>query len=151
MPTANRTDSTHMTVTDASVLVDALVGVGHHGDLARAELRGRTVLQVPTIFGAEATSALRGLVLRGALSPIRAATAVESVRTTRAIQYPFAPFTERVWELRENMTVYDAWYVALAEWLGTDLVTSDEHLARAPGPRCRVRQLAPVESPHDGR
>ncbi len=128
-----------MTVTDASVFVDALVGFGPHGDRARDELRGHSVLQVPAIFGAEATAAVRALVLRGALDPVRAATAVEQVRTVRAVQYPFEPFSGRIWQLREAVTVYDAWYVALAEWLGTDLVTADERLMGAPGPRCPVR------------
>lgn len=113
--------------------------MGLPGELARVELRDRTVLEVPVIFAAEAVSALRGLVLRRELSPIRAATALEQVRTTRTILYPFEPFIGRVWELRENVTVYDAWYVALAEWLGTDLVTADERLASAAGPRCVVR------------
>lgn len=131
-----------MTVTDASVLIDALVGVGPHGELARTALRGMSVLQVPTIFGAEATSALRRLVLRGALSPSRAAAARKQIRTTKTIHYPFEPFGDRVWELREHITVYDAWYVALAEWLGTDLVTTDERLAAAAGPRCPVHHLS---------
>ncbi len=131
-----------MTVTDASVLVDALVGNGSHGERARKELRGRNVLEVPAIFKAEATSALRGLVLRGELSSIRAATALQQVRQTRAIQYPFEPFARRIWELRDNLTVYDAWYVALAEWLGADVVTADERLASAAGPRCPIRHLA---------
>ena len=130
-----------MTVTNASVLVDALVGLVPAGDLAREELRHRTVLEVPAIFGAEATSALRALVLRGSLSSIRAATALQQVRSTRTIQYPFEPFSQRAWELRENVTIYDAWYVALAEWLGTDLVTADERLATAVGPRCPIRHL----------
>jgi predicted nucleic acid-binding protein len=130
-----------VTVIDASVFVDALVAVGPPGQLAREELRGRLVLEVPAIFGAEVTSALRMLVLRGELSPVRAATAREQVRATRTIQYPFEPFSDRVWELRANLTVYDAWYVALAEWLGTDLVTADERLAKASGPRCTVRRL----------
>jgi predicted nucleic acid-binding protein len=47
-------------------------------------------------------------------------------------------FSDRVWELRANLTVYDAWYVALAEWLATDLVTADGRLAQASGPRCAV-------------
>jgi predicted nucleic acid-binding protein len=127
-------------VVDASVLVDALVAVGRAGELARAELRDRTVLQVPAIFAAEATSALRSLVLRGELSPIRAATALSQVRTTRTIQYPFEPFTDRVWGLRASLTVYDAWYVALAEWLGTEFVTADERVVGASGPRCPIRQ-----------
>src|ERR1700722_15820504 len=110
-----------MTVVDASVLVDALVGDGPHGDLARAELRGRAVLQVPAIFGAEVTSSLRALVIRNDLSPVRAGVALARLRRTRTIQYPFEPFSQRVWELRANLTVYDAWYIALAEWLRTDL------------------------------
>jgi predicted nucleic acid-binding protein len=129
-----------MTVVDASVFVDALVGLGPHGDAARDELRDESILEVPAIFGAEATSALRGLTLRGELSPIRAAAAIEQVRTTRTIQYPFEPFIGRVWGLRENLTVYDAWYVALAEWLETDVVTTDDALANAPGPRCAIRR-----------
>ena len=128
-----------MPVIDASVLVDALVGVGAHGDAARTELCTQAVLQVPAIFTAEATSAVRGLVRRGALDPVRAATAVAQIHTVRTIQYPFEPLGGRVWRLRDSITVYDAWYVALAEWLSTDLVTPDKRLLRATGPRCRVR------------
>ncbi len=131
-----------MSVTDASVFVDALVGVGVHGELARAYLRGVAVLEVPAIFGAEATSAMRMLVLRGELNSIRAAAAIEQVRTVRTVQFPFEPFSRRVWELRSNLTVYDGWYVALAEWLGTELVTADQRLANAAGPRCPIRHLA---------
>jgi predicted nucleic acid-binding protein len=131
-----------VSVTDASVFVDALVGVGVHGELARAYLRGVAVLEVPAIFGAEATSAVRMLVLRGELNSIRAAAAIEQVRTVRTLQFPFEPFSRRVWELRSNLTVYDGWYVALAEWLGTELVTADQRLANAAGPRCPIRHLA---------
>ena len=125
-----------MAVVDASVLVDALVSAGRPGELARAELRGRSVLEVPAIFAAEATSALRGLVRGGSLSTLRAATALEQIRTVRTIQYPFEPFAHRVWELRDSLTVYDAWYVAIAESLGAGLATLDRPLTRAPGPRC---------------
>jgi len=59
---------------------------------------------------------------------------------TRTNQYPFEPFSRRVWELRANLTVYDAWYVALAEWLGTDLLTADERLAASAGPLCPIRR-----------
>ena len=131
-----------MSVTDASVFVDALVGIGTHGDLARAYLRSVAILEVPAIFGAEVTSALRMLVLRGELSSIRAAAAIEQLRSTRTLQFPFEPFSRRVWELRANLTVYDAWYVALAEWLSTELVTADQRLANAAGLRCPIRQPA---------
>lgn len=130
-----------MTVYDSSVYIDALVATGAPGTAARAALRDRTVLEVPAIFPAEAVSALRALVSRAELSPIRAATALEQVRTTRTIQYPFEPFAKRAWELKDNLTVYDAWYVALAEWLETDLITADDRLVGAIGPRCPVRHV----------
>jgi predicted nucleic acid-binding protein len=130
-----------VTVVDASVFVDALVAVGRHGEAARNELRHRTILEVPSIFAAEVTSALRSLTLRGSLHPIRAAGAREQLRAVRAVEYPFEPFSSRIWELRATVNVYDAWYVALAEWLQTDLVTADQHLAHASGPRCHVRLL----------
>src|SRR5262249_46040819 len=136
--TGPRTDS--VSVIDASVFVDALVGVGVHGDRARGELRDKRVLQVPAVFGAEAVSALRGLVMRGDLELARARTALEQVRRVRTLQHPFEPFAPRVWELRNSMTLYDAWYVALAEGLGTDLVTTDSRLIKAEGPRCQVRR-----------
>ena len=51
--------------------------------------------------------------------------------------YPFEPFAERVWELRNTLTSYDAWYVAVAEALDLPLATLDARLARAPGPKCK--------------
>ena len=72
-------------------------------------------------------------------STLRAATALEQIRTVRTIQYPFEPFAHRVWELRDKLTFHDAWHVALAEWLGVEFVTADERLAGAPGLRCAVR------------
>jgi predicted nucleic acid-binding protein len=128
-----------VTVIDASVYVHSLVSVGPAGDAARAEVRSQPPLDVPAIFAAEVTSALRGLVLRRALDAARARSALDRIRRTQTVLYPFEPFSARVWELRANLTVYDAWYVALAERLGTDLVTADERLAHAPGPRCPVR------------
>jgi predicted nucleic acid-binding protein len=128
-----------VSVIEASIFVDALVGVGVHGDLARQEVRRQPILQVRTIFGAGSASALRGLVFRGDLSAIRAVAALEQVRRGRILQYPLEPFAQRVWELRDNLTAYDAWYVALAEWLRTDLVTGEKSLTNAAGLRCRVR------------
>src|SRR5215470_4949759 len=130
-----------MPVLDASVVVDALVVSGRPGELGRAELRKLNELQVPAIFTAEATSALRGLVHRGQLSPIRAATALTEILSIRTLSYPFEPLARRAWELRDSVTMYDAWYVALAERLETALVTADRRLADAPGLRCPVRLL----------
>ena len=130
-------------VLDASVVVDALVVTGPAGDLGRAELRKLSELQVPAIFTAEVMSALRSLVHRQALSPIRAMTAVSEILSVKIVQYPFEPFARRAWELRDSLTVYDAWYVALAECLETELITADKRLADAAGPRCPVRYLDP--------
>ncbi len=120
-----------MTVLDASVVVDALVVARPSGDLGRVEMRRLAELQVPAIFTAEVTSALRGLVQRRALSPIRAATALTEILSVNTMSYPF------------SLTVYDAWYVALAERLEAELVTADKRLADASGPRCPVRYLDP--------
>ena len=122
------------------MFVDALVVAGPAGDAARAELRFTQTLEVPAIFGAEAASALRALVTRGQLDAGRAAAALEQIRSVRANRYPFEPFARRAWQLRDNLTVYDAWYVALAEWLGTELVTADTALQTAPGPTCAIRR-----------
>ena len=127
-----------MTVFDASVFVDALVVAGDPGDVARSELRDRTVLEVPSVFAAEVVSALRALVRRGDVDPIRASAAIEQVCSLRSIQYPIEPFVERVWELRDNVSFYDGLYVALAERLGVSLLTADRRLAAANGPRCPV-------------
>lgn len=131
-----------MSVLDASVVVNALVVTGPAGDMARNELHSLSELQVPAIFIAEVSSALRNLVRRDQLSLIRAGDALTAALTMRMTRYPFEPFAARVWELRDTMTVYDGWYVALAERLGTELVTADRRLAAAPGPRCPIRCLA---------
>jgi len=132
-----------MSVLDASVVVDALVVAGRSGDLGRAELRKLSELQVPAIFAAEVTSALRGLVHRGNLNPIRAVTALTETLSIRTLSHPFKPFARRAWELGDSLTIYDAWYVALAERLETELVTADRRLADARGLRCPVRYLDP--------
>lgn len=128
-----------MTVLDASVIVDALAVSGEAGDAARRALRDVEILQAPEVVTAEAVSALRALTLRGELDDRPARAAIEAIRSMRRVLYPIDPFLERIWELRERVTVYDAWYVALAEHLGTELVTADERLARVQGLRCSVR------------
>ncbi len=101
-------------------------------------------LHAPAILGAEVASAVRTMVRRGALTEITARTAARRAADLRARHYPFEPFLDRAWELRDNLTVHDAWYVALAETLGAPLVTGDERLRRADGPRCPV--LSPAEA-----
>jgi len=80
------------------------------------------------------------------LDPVRAATAVAQIHTVRTIQYPFEPLGGRVWRLRDSITVYDAWYVALAEWLSTDLVTQTSDCCGRPDPAV---ECGPPVEPRD--
>ncbi len=132
-----------MPVIDASVMVDALVTSGAPGLAARSEVADLATLTVPSIFLAECVSAIRGLALRRELSPTRAAAAVDRLHRLSTSEFGFRPFGARVWALRDTMTPYDAWYVALAETLQVDLVTADARLTRVPGLNCRVRAPTP--------
>ena len=84
------------------------------------------------------------MVTRGLLSAGDARVAAVRASRLRARRYPFEPFLHRVWELRENVTTYDAWYVSLAEALAAVLVTANDRLSRAAGPRCPI--LTPEEA-----
>ena len=127
-----------MRVLDASIVTDAMAVSGIAGDRARFLVAEEPRLHLPAVAGAEVTSALRGMVFRGLLSAGDARAAAVRASRLRTRRFPFEPFLERVWELRENVTVYDAWYVALAEALDAPLVTADDRLRRADGPRCPV-------------
>lgn len=125
-------------VVDASAVVAALVDGGSTGAWAASELGGGP-LAAPHLMPVEATNILRRAVLTGDLSADTAALAHDDLVQLRIELFPYEPFAPRVWELRANVTAYDAWYVALAEVLGGPLVTLDLRLARAPGPRCDFR------------
>ena len=124
-----------MRVVDASAVVAALVDSAGDGRWAETEI-ARGELAGPELVLAEAGNILRRLELAGDLSRLEAGSAQRELLRLDIDLYPFAPFAERVWELRSNLTCYDAWYVALAEMLACPLVTLDERLGRAPGPRC---------------
>jgi len=93
---------------------------------------------VPHLFDLEIMNALRRARLAGRLSPGRALGVLADLSALRATRYAHAPFVPRIWELGENLTAYDAAYVALAEALDAPLLTLDERLARAPGIRARL-------------
>ena len=113
------------------------VGPAAEGIRERIARTGET-LHVPHLFEIEVLHALRSLGLRGTLSPERARLALSRLKNTQLVRYPHTPFMDRIWDLRENLTVYDAAYVALAEALDAPLVTMDARLAQAPGVRARV-------------
>jgi predicted nucleic acid-binding protein len=127
-------------VVDASVLAVALADDGKDGDKARARLRGEH-LAAPELIDLEVASVLRGRLAGGHLDVRRAELALADLVDLPLQRAPHRPLLTRCWELRANLTVYDAAYVALAEALDTDLLTGDVRLAKAPGPRCRIETL----------
>ena len=125
------------TVVDSSVLVAALVDTGTEGAWAESVVDDGQ-LTCPELALAEASNILRRLELTGDLSRREATVAHENLLRLDLSLFPFAPFAGRIWELRMNLTCYDAWYVALAEALDRPLATLDERLGRASGPRCEI-------------
>lgn len=129
-----------MIVVDAGVLTVALVDDGVDGDRARSRLRGER-LAAPELVDLEVLSVLRGLVRSGQVLPRRASLAIDDLQAMPIERAPHHRLLERCWELRDNITPYDAAYVALAEALEVPLVTGDARLARSTGPRCRIEVL----------
>ena len=129
-----------MLVTDASVLVVAIADDGVDGDRARSRLRGEQ-LAAPELVDLEVASVLRKLVSKGDLELRRAELALADLVALPLARAAHLPLLARAWELRANLTVYDAAYVALAEALSSPLVTADSRLAQAPGLRCPVEVL----------
>ncbi len=119
-------------VLDASVLVAALSDSGAEGAWAE-EIVGAGGLVAPHLALVEATNILRRLELAGKLGRLEAGAAARDLLMIELELVPFGPFAERVWELRSNVTSYDAWYVAVAEDLDLPLATLDRPLAAASG------------------
>lgn len=126
-----------MQVVDANVVIDALSLRGAAGDSAREVIARRTSI-VPHLLDIEVLHVLRRLGRRGHLSGPqvgRAVRGLSEIPLTRRSHHPLIP---RIWQLRDNLTPYDATYVALAEALDCPLMTADARLAAAPGVRCEI-------------
>ncbi len=122
-----------MIVLDASAAVSALLNDGAGRRLVAGE-----ALHAPHLADTEVVSVLRRHALGGVVTAGEAHRALRMWGQLSVIRYAAAPLFERVWELRETVTAYDAIYVALAEALVCPLVTADARLSRAPGIRCAV-------------
>lgn len=123
-------------VVDASVVVAALVDGGETGQWAEEVLRSGQ-LAAPHLMPVEVANILRRSVQAGDVSPDTASLAQADLQDLRVELFPYEAVASRAWELRDNLTLYDAWYVGLAELLDTELATLDRKLTRAPGPVCR--------------
>jgi len=128
-------------VLDASVLANVVGDDGADGRLARRELRAAGNLAAPDLVDVETVAVLRKRWLAGSISDERFATAVSDLGDIDLDRYPVLRFMRRAWELRANVTPYDAAYIALAEVLNCELWTADQRLAKAPGPAWAIRVL----------
>jgi predicted nucleic acid-binding protein len=130
-------------VVDASVLAVAIGDDGQDGDHARARLHGER-LAAPELLDLEVTSVLRRQMRAGVIDGRRASLALTDLAAMPLQRASHRPLLARCWELRDNLTIYDAAYVALAEALKVLLLTGDKRLARAVGPRCHIEILRPT-------
>lgn len=123
---------------DASALVQMLLDCGPDGRWATDRLAARTLL-APAVVDFEVANVLRRHESSGQTSADQAAQAHADLRDLAVERWPYEPLAWRVWQLRHNLSSYDASYVALAELLDIPLVTLDRRIARAPGVRCPVQ------------
>jgi predicted nucleic acid-binding protein len=130
------------TVVDSSVLVAALVDSGPYGVWAE-DVLARGSLYAPELARAEATNILRRLERAKLITTPEANGAQDDLMQLDINLFSFEPFADRIWELRHNVTSYDAWYVALAEALNLPLATLDEALCKSNGVACEFLTLAP--------
>ena len=123
-------------VVDASVVASALIRLDSRGDWAESILN-RAEVVAPQFMPVEVANTLRNLVLSRSITEEEGARAHLRLLGLPIALLPYDSVALRVWDLRHNVTPYDAWYVALAEDLDADLATLDGNLTRSPGPRCR--------------
>jgi predicted nucleic acid-binding protein len=122
-------------VVDASVIAPVISDGGIDGELCRDRIKNQ-ILAGPDLLRVEVMSVIRRHLISGALSRRQGDNALEDLLHLPIVVYPTAPLLPRVWELRSNITAYDACYVALAEALNCVLLTADSRLSKAPGTRC---------------
>jgi predicted nucleic acid-binding protein len=121
-------------VVDASVVAAALVDSGGNGAWAASLFTAS--LAAPALMPVEVANVLRRASHAGEITEDVASQAHADLLDLRVALFPYRPLGPRVWELRNNLTAYDAWYVALAEELGLPLATFDNRLRTAAGVRC---------------
>lgn len=119
------------------MLVAALIDSGPHGVWAENVL-SRGSLHAPELARAEATNILRRLERAKQITKSEANAAHEDLMQLDMELFSYDPFAERVWDLRHNVTSYDAWYIAIAEALRLPLATLDERLVKTTGIQCEM-------------
>ncbi|HEU4723582.1 MAG TPA: type II toxin-antitoxin system VapC family toxin [Gemmatimonadaceae bacterium] len=126
-----------MLVVDSSAVLEALAARDPATGLVE-RLAGDGDLHAPHLIDTEVLHALRRMLRKGQISGERAHDARTDYAELTLVRYPHEPLNDRVWELRDNLTAYDATFVALAEALDVPLVTSDARLAAAPSHHAHI-------------
>ena len=130
-----------MIVVDASALLEFLLQTPLGTRVEARLFRDEAEFHLPHLIDVEVTQALRRLVRAGEVSPGRAAEAIEDLVDLDLHRHAHLDLVTRAWKLRENLTAYDAMYVALAEALDATVVTCDAPLANAPGHRAHIEVI----------
>jgi predicted nucleic acid-binding protein len=130
-----------MIVLDASALLEFLLQTPLGTRVEARLVRDQDELHSPHLVDVEVTQGLRRLVRAGEVSPARAAEAIADLADLDLHRHPHLDLLTRAWRLRENVTAYDAMYVALAEALDAPIVTCDGPLAKTPGHRARIEAI----------
>ena len=131
-----------MIVLDASALVELLLNTAAGQAVARRMADPSIGVHVPHHVDVEVVQALRRMAGLGELTVVEAETAIDDLRALDLQRPAHEPLLGRVWELRQNLSAYDAVYVALAEVLDTIVLTCDGRLARAPRLTDRVELIS---------
>jgi predicted nucleic acid-binding protein len=122
-----------MIVLDASAAIDWLLQTPAGLRIEQRIYARQDTLHSVHLLDLEFVQVLRRLVREGTLTPRRAVEAIEDMAALRIARYPPVLLLQRIWRLRQNLTAYDAAYVALAEELQAPLITRDRRIAAAPG------------------
>ncbi len=123
-----------MIVVDASAIVDVLLDLAPHSEGIAERLAAESPdLAAPHLLDAEVAQVVRRYALAGEVGVARARAALDDLGALQITRYAHTPFLGRVFQLRDNATVYDALYLVLAETLGAPLLTRDSSLGRVPG------------------
>ena len=124
-----------MIAIDANAVVAMLVDDGELGSMSRRHYSSHD-FAAPDLMHFEVNSVLRKLCQLKTLTRRVAEHALHDLEALRISTVPYSDIGQRMWELRDNLTAYDASYVAVAELFDVELLTFDGRIQRAPGPRC---------------
>lgn len=127
-----------MIVVDTSAVLEVLLNTRASARIAERLFAPNETLHAPHLLDVEIAQVLRRYARAGELDAARGRQALDDLADLPLSRYPHDLFLRRIWELRSNVTAYDAAYLALAEALAAPLVTRDKRLASAPGHQARI-------------